>query len=227
MTAHLAGSILPDDGEANSELDIGRMEALPHREYSIASIAHDGRVELLVRQVRNAGGGLGLGSGWLTEHAAIGATIDLRIRANPGFAPVEDHRPLVLIGNGTGLAGLLAHLRHRAYGGGAESWLFFGERSRDYDAFHDAELQAQLSSGCLSRLDRTWSRDAACGQYVQQRLDACSDDIRAWIDRGAAIFICGSLDGMAPAVDPVLRGILGDGMLETLAEEGRYRRDIY
>jgi sulfite reductase (NADPH) flavoprotein alpha-component len=36
---------------------------LPRREYSIASIPEDGRVELVVRQVRDADGALGIGSG--------------------------------------------------------------------------------------------------------------------------------------------------------------------
>ena len=37
---------------------------LPHREYSIASIPTDGALELLVRQVKQANGKLGIGSGW-------------------------------------------------------------------------------------------------------------------------------------------------------------------
>ncbi len=35
------------------------------REYSIASIASDGVLELIVRQERHPDGSLGLGSGWL------------------------------------------------------------------------------------------------------------------------------------------------------------------
>src|SRR5690606_25997596 len=45
---------------------------LPHREYSIASTPAQGSLDLLVRQVRTTSGGLGLGSGWLTQLAADG-----------------------------------------------------------------------------------------------------------------------------------------------------------
>ena len=44
---------------------------------------------------------------------------------------------------------------------------------------------------------------------------------------GAAIYVCGSLDGMAPGVDAVLREVLGDERVETLLADGRYRRDVY
>src|SRR5690606_25013342 len=37
---------------------------LPHRDYSIASIPADGKLELLLRQWRRADGSLGLGTGW-------------------------------------------------------------------------------------------------------------------------------------------------------------------
>ena len=44
---------------------------------------------------------------------------------------------------------------------------------------------------------------------------------------GAAIYVCGSLDGMAGGVDTVLREVLGAAQVEALIEEGRYRRDVY
>ena len=45
--------------------------------------------------------------------------------------------------------------------------------------------------------------------------------------RGAAIYVCGSLQGMAPGVDGVLRDILGSTKVDELVEAGRYRRDVY
>jgi sulfite reductase (NADPH) flavoprotein alpha-component len=44
---------------------------------------------------------------------------------------------------------------------------------------------------------------------------------------GAAIYVCGSLQGMAAEVDQALRDILGEADLRALADEGRYRRDVY
>jgi sulfite reductase (NADPH) flavoprotein alpha-component len=62
---------------------------------------------------------------------------------------------------------------------------------------------------------------------VQDALRAAADDLRAWVAQGAAIYVCGSLRGMAPGVDAVLEDVLGQLGKDTLLLEGRYRRDVY
>jgi sulfite reductase (NADPH) flavoprotein alpha-component len=37
-----------------------------------------------------------------------------------------------------------------------------------------------------------------------------------WIDEGAAIYVCGSLQGMASVVDAVLRAVLGSEQVDAL-----------
>ena len=44
---------------------------------------------------------------------------------------------------------------------------------------------------------------------------------------GAAIYVCGSLQGMAGKVHAALATILDAETLERLTDEGRYRRDVY
>jgi len=230
LAEHVSAAILPAAHEALPQhpTDLVRtLRPLPHREYSIASIAGQGRVHLLVRQMRDEHGELGLGSGWLTQIAAPGALVAMRLRANANFRPPETPGPMILIGNGTGLAGLLAHLRQRASDAAGPNWLLFGERSAAFDAFHDEELQALRAQGVLDRLDRTWSRDLDCRRYVQAVVAEHGEAIREWVADGAAIFVCGSIEGMAPAVDAALRGALADEAVEALVETGRYRRDIY
>jgi sulfite reductase (NADPH) flavoprotein alpha-component len=63
--------------------------------------------------------------------------------------------------------------------------------------------------------------------YVQDVLRAQAEPVRLWIEHGAAIYVCGSLQGMAGGVHEALREILGGEQLEQLAAEGRYRRDVY
>ena len=72
-----------------------------------------------------------------------------------------------------------------------------------------------------------FSRDQEQRLYVQDRLLGNADELRCWIDDGAAIYICGSLDGMAAGVDAALCEILGRDALDALAAAGRYRRDVY
>ncbi|WP_454727478.1 MULTISPECIES: sulfite reductase subunit alpha [Cupriavidus] len=206
---------------------VDTLPPLPHREYSIASLPVDGRLELLVRQTRHDDGRLGLASGWLTEHAAVGAAIALRIRANRGFHPPEDDRALILIGNGTGLAGLRAHLKARAAAGRHRNWLLFGERTAQHDAFHREELAAWQAGGVLPRLDLVYSRDGGALRYVQDAVRAQAGALREWVDDGAAIYVCGSLKGMAAGVGDALAEVLGEEVLLRLGEAGRYRRDVY
>ncbi|NSX17763.1 sulfite reductase flavoprotein subunit alpha [Cupriavidus taiwanensis] len=211
---------------------VDTLAPLPHREYSIASLPQDGQLELLVRQTRyddggEGGGRLGLASGWLTEHAALGSHIALRIRTNRAFHPPADDRPLILVGNGTGLAGLRAQLKARAAAGHGRNWLLFGERSAQHDAFFAGELAGWRADGTLARVDHAWSRDGGAPRYVQHALRMQAQAVREWVADGAAIYVCGSLQGMAGGVHDALAEILGEDALHRLADEGRYRRDVY
>lgn len=198
------------------------------REYSIASIPADGRVHLLVRQECHPDGTLGVASGWLTVGAAVGDTVDLRLRPHANFRLGDNaDRPLVLVGNGTGLAGLRGHLRSRAAAGGPGCWLVFGERQAAFDTLYRDELAAWAGQGVLVRTDLVFSRDGDTREYVQDRLRAQADALREWVARGAAVYVCGSLQGMAGGVDDALAEVLGAEGLEALAEQGRYRRDVY
>lgn len=226
----IARSHLPERS-ARNELDAAGFAAslkpLPHREYSIASIPSDGALHLLVRQMHRADGRLGLGSGWLGKHAPLGAEIAMRVRGNSNFHLPDDARPIILIGNGTGLAGLRALLKQRISNAQYRNWLIFGERNAAHDYYHREELERWRSEGKLERLDLAFSRDQATRIYVQDRLRAAAEALNAWVADGASIYVCGSLDGMAPAVDAVLRESIGADLLEKLLLEQRYRRDVY
>ena len=200
---------------------------LAMREYSIASIAADGVLELIVRQEMHLDGSLGIGSGWLTEHASVGGSIRLRVRRNSGFHLPAEPVPMILLGNGTGLAGLRSLLKARIADGQQRHWLLFGERHREHDYLCRDELEEWLISGDLERLDLAFSRDQAEKIYVQDRLRESADELKKWLADGAVIYICGSLQGMASGVDHVLNEVLGIAEVDRLIEQGRYRRDVY
>ncbi len=200
------------------------------RSYSLASLPSDGELQLLVRQERHAGEanqGHGLASGWLTRFAPLGSPIRLRLQANPAFAPALVDVPCIYIGNGSGLAGLRAHLRARQRAGLARNWLLFGERQQAFDSVCGAELQGWLDAGHLARLDRVFSRDGETRQYVQDRLRANANELRDWLAQGAIVYVCGSLQGMATGIDAVLQEVLGQDGVDALLAAGRYRRDVY
>ena len=218
----------PDEVDGLDEEGVAAvLQQLPHRAYSIASLPQDGTLQLIVRRMRARGGYPGLGSGWLTEHAPIGAEIALRVRSNINFHVPGDARPLLLIGNGTGLAALRALLKQRLAAGQMRNWLLFGERHRAHDFLHREDIERWIAEGAIARADFAWSRDQGERIHVQQRLREAGDELRRWVDEGAAIYVCGSLDGLAPGVDGVLCEVLGAERVAQLREQGRYRRDVY
>ncbi|WP_390342509.1 PepSY domain-containing protein [Variovorax boronicumulans] len=197
------------------------------RSYSVASIPSDGAVQLLVRQARHDNG-LGVASGWLTVGAPMGTELALRLVANPGFALPDDARPCIFIGNGSGFAGLRALLRERARRGHGRNWLVFGERQAAHDGFGADEVAAWQAGGLVARADFVYSRDQAQRVYVQDRLREAGEVLKQWVDEeGAIVFVCGSLEGMAPGVDAALTEVLGESGMDALIAEGRYRRDVY
>lgn len=215
-------------GHVDAATLVRELQPLPHREYSIASIPAEGRLELLLRLQADAHGDPGLGSGWLCRHARPGEAIALRIRANPNFHGPAARVPMILIGNGTGIAGLRAHLAERIAAGACRNWLLFGERNAAFDLHFGQDLQAWRRDGGLERLDTVFSREGGdAARYVQHRLRERAATLREWIAAGAAIYVCGSLRGMAPALDQALDELLGATTREQLVLQGRYRRDVY
>ena len=102
----------------------------------------------------------------------------------------------------------------------------FGERQAAHDWFCRAEIEGWRDAGGIERLDAVFSRDQEERRYVQHLLREQAGTVRAWIDAGAAVYVCGSLQGMAGGVDDALRDILGDARLQQMQHDGRYRRDV-
>ena len=230
LHTHLSRAHLPDADETpdnDAAALVASLRPLPHREYSIASMPGEGHVQLLLRRQLRPDGTPGLGSGWLCDHAALGGRIDLRFRSNPNFHAPAPNAPLILIGNGTGIAGLRAHLRARIDAGARRTWLLFGERTQAHDFYFGDELTAWQQASWIEHLDTVFSRDGGEHRYVQDRLQAHIDRLWEWSREGATILVCGSLQGMAPAVDAVIERALGREGKEALIVAGRYRRDVY
>ncbi|MDQ1208444.1 sulfite reductase (NADPH) flavoprotein alpha-component [Acinetobacter baylyi] len=212
---------------ANVEHLLEQLPTLPTREYSIASIPSQQILRLTVRQQFDQNGEFGLGSGWLTQHLDEQSKILLRIRTNESFHLIDDNRPIICIGNGTGIAGLMSLLHSRIRHDYTENWLIFGERQQAYDFFYQDTISAWQTTGMLKRLDLVFSRDQLEKRYVQNVLIEQADQLKEWIAKDAVIYVCGSIEGMATGVDHALIDILGEHHVDELRQQGRYRRDVY
>ncbi|RUO98924.1 flavodoxin domain-containing protein [Hyphomicrobium sp.] len=222
----------------------GLLRPLPGRLYSVASSlkAHPGEAHLLVGAVRWQSHGRvrkGVSSTFLGERRKAGQTARIYVKPNRHYRlPPDGHTPIIMIGAGTGIAPYRAFIEERvADGAKGKSWLFFGERNFTNDFLYQLEWQEYLESGDLTRIDVAFSRDQPEKIYVQHRLWERRDDLRAWLEEGAHIYVCGDEQGMAKDVDQMLVKILaeplkgdedaGRAKLKELTKAGRYQRDVY
>ena len=169
---------------------------------------------------------------------AEGASVSVFVDRNSRFRLPGTEVPMIMIGPGTGVAPFRAFVEHRIeQGGSGENWLFFGDRNFDSDFLYQLEWQRYLKQGNLARLDVAFSRDQSQKIYVQDRIREHSKEVYRWIERGAAIYVCGDAKRMANDVNDALIGVLAreGGLdtdaatqrLKTLRSEGRYQRDVY
>lgn len=194
------------------------------RDYSIASLPEDGQVTLYVREVTNANGTPGYGSGLLLHDLAVGDVTGLRIKHHKGFHAPAGDGPVLLIGAGSGLAGLRPHIvqsRRR------QAWVIYGERHPQRDGALVGELEAMRDRGAVKRLSLAFSQpDDGPGAYVQDVLAAEGARVTDHLTHDGAVMVCGGLD-MGRAVEKTLRGLMGDAWVDQALSSGRYRRDLY
>ena len=226
------------------ETFVAGLRPLQPRLYSLASSQAivDEEAHLTVAPVRYELHGLprsGVASAQLAERAEPGTQIPVYVQHNPHFKlPAATDVPVIMIGPGTGVAPFRAFLQEReAQGLEGRSWLFFGERNFKSDFLYQTEFQDWLKQGTLTRLDVAFSRDKAEKVYVQHRLREQAEDVWAWLEEGAHLYVCGDANHMAPDVHQALIEIIAEqGRLAresaeeyvlNLQRDQRYQRDVY
>ena len=222
-------------GERLSETELlSRLRPLAPRYYSIASSrkAVGDEAHLLVAAVRyEAHGRLrnGVASVDVAERRKTGDRLRVFLKPNTHFRLPDDHaRPIIMIGPGTGVAPFRAFMQERdALGAKGRNWLVFGHRNYTHDFLYQLEWQDLLKRGVLTRVDVAFSRDQPEKHYVQHTLWDARRDLHAWVQDGAAIYVCGDASAMAKDVHAMLQQILGTDELDALRRQGRYLRDVY
>jgi sulfite reductase (NADPH) flavoprotein alpha-component len=220
------------------------LQRLTPRMYSIASsqAKFADTVHTTVRVVRyhtHNRDRQGLCSGHLGERADAGATMPIFLHANANFRLPEDtDAPVIMVGPGTGVAPFRAFLEHRqAYGHKGGNWLFFGEQRSASDFLYKDEFQTMQADGTLTRLDTAFSRDQSKKIYVQDRMKENSEELFAWLERGAYFYVCGDASRMAKDVEQTLLDTIANGKncspehaqdyLNELKKQKRYQLDVY
>lgn len=204
-----------------------QLPLLPLRSYSVASVTEENALKLIVRQHMLSNGQPGLGSGWLTQHAGATDAFCGYLKDNPGCHIQTTHTPLLLIGAGSGIAGIRAQLAKRvAAKSAADVWVIYGEQTPDNDDVLTAVLDSFPNTTMRLSIDKAFSREGQ-RHYVQDVLAQKAASVCAYVERGAHIYVCGSYKGMGQAVHDTLQVILGETLHSALIEQHRYHRDTY
>ena len=210
------------------------LRPLAPRYYSAASSRKTtpDEAHLLIAAVRYEAHGRarkGVASADVVERRKTSDRLRVFLKPNAHFRlPADPDRPIIMIGPGTGVAPFRAFMQERdAVGARGRNWLMFGHRNYTHDFLYQLEWQDLLKRGMLTRLDVAFSRDQPEKRYVPHALWDARRELDAWVQDGAAIYVCGDANAMAKDVHTMLQQVLGETKLDTLRREGRYLRDVY
>lgn len=221
----------------------GALRKLQPRLYSIASspAAFPDEVHLTVGLLSYDLHGTsrqGIASGHVCGRLEVDERLPVYVQQNDNFRLPAADVPAIMISAGTGIAPFRGFLFERQeQGAPGRNWLFFGDRKARTDFLYQTEWQAFMKDELLTRMDVAFSRDQEEKVYIQQRLREASKELYAWLREGAHLYVCGSADRLAVAVDEALLEIIAKegGMspdkaaqeLKVLQKQKRYQKDVY
>jgi ferredoxin-NADP reductase len=186
------------------------------RSYSIASAPEDGRVELLVERLDD-----GEVSPYLTEELRAGDGLELRGPIGGWFAwETTEGGPLLLVAGGSGIAPLMAMIRHRqAAGSDTPTRLLFSSRSFEEIIFRQ-ELERLASGDKTLQIIHTLTRSRPEGWtgYDRRIDDEMLGEVAFSPEGGPLAFVCGP----TPLVETVATALVGQGHEPTRVKTERF-----
>jgi ferredoxin-NADP reductase len=186
------------------------------RSYSIASAPEDGRVELLVERLED-----GEVSPYLTDELRAGDGLELRGPIGGWFAwETREGGPLLLVAGGSGIAPLMAMIRHRqAAGNGTPTRLLFSSRSYEEIIFRQ-ELERLASGDETLQIIHTLTRSRPEGWtgYDRRIDEEMLDEVAFPPGEGPLAFVCGP----TPLVETVATALVGLGHEPTRVKTERF-----
>jgi sulfite reductase (NADPH) flavoprotein alpha-component len=235
---------LASETKVSAQEFIEALRKITPRLYSIASSQSEVEEEVhltvgLVQYQTGDANRQGGASGFLANGIDEGGEVKVFVEHNDNFRlPVNSETPVIMIGPGTGVAPFRAFMQEReATEASGDNWLFFGDQTFTQDFLYQVEWQGYLKSGLLTKIDLAFSRDQAEKIYVQDRLLENADEIFAWLERGAHIYVCGDMSRMAKDVEAALLSIIATKgqlseeqateYLKDLRNAKRYQKDVY
>jgi ferredoxin-NADP reductase len=159
------------------------------RSYSIASAPEDGRLEIVVERLED-----GEVSPYLTDELRVGDRLELRGPIGGWFTwEAREGGPLLLVGGGSGIAPLMAMIRHRAAANSdVPTRLLYSSRSYE-EIIYREELEDLVARDGSLEVIHTLTRSKPEGwSGYHRRIDAEMLREVAWSpDESPLAFVCG------------------------------------
>ncbi|KAH9106489.1 hypothetical protein AeMF1_017896 [Aphanomyces euteiches] len=205
------------------------------RLYSISSSNKDvpARVEITVRQAQ-IGDHLGLCSAYLAN-VKPGANVRMYVSPCPAFR-LDKSVPTIMIANGTGIApfrsfwraapskqpstGWTRWINSKTSSGSPQRVLYYGCRDAS-ELLYEKEIKTSVDHLAVA-FSRSPSHPK---QYVQDALRGDASRLRALIQSGAKVYVCGS-QAMASEVKETIDNLF-PYLLPSLIKTGKYVEDIF
>ncbi len=230
--------------QVEAQIFVDALRKVTPRLYSIASAQAEveEEVHLTLGVVSYDADGqqrFGGASSYLAQRLEEGQGVKVFVEHNDNFRlPQNNDTPVIMVGPGTGVAPFRAFMQQReADEATGDNWMFFGDQTFTQDFLYQVEWQNYLKSGLLTRMDVAFSRDQAEKIYVQDRLKEQAEEVFAWLERGAHLYICGDANRMAKDVHQTLIEIISEQgklsseqaeqYLKDLRSNKRYQKDVY
>ena len=175
------------------------------RSYSIASAPEEEKVELVVERLDD-----GEVSPYLTDELRAGDRLELRGPIGGWFAwEAKDGGPLFLVAGGSGIAPLMAIIRHRtAAESDATCRLLYSSRSREETIFADELDRLAASDGSLEVVHTlTRSQPPGWTGYARRIDGEMIAEVAPSPEEAPLTFVCGP----TPLVESVATGLVGLG----------------
>lgn len=197
------------------------------RSYSIASspIIHPNRIQLLVAVVRYktiiALHREGLCSRYLF-HLQPGEQVQMRTSSS--FNLIDDHRPAIMIGPGTGVAPFRGWILERNLDSEKFNMLFFGCRYRKKDAFIENDL---LKDSIKLIYIPAYSRDQEEKVYVQHKIVEYGHLVWEWIShKQTRIYLAGNAKLIPEQVSDALKTVFIEHGQMSIEQADDYFREM-
>lgn len=189
------------------------------RFYSIGKINKD---ELVISVKKHESG---ICSAYLNE-LELNENFEASIKKNKEFH-YNPNKPAILIGNGTGMGpflGMVTENRNKK-----EMHLYWGGRSQKSYSLYENHLQPFAESGTLTSLNLAFSRETEQKTYVGNLVKRDGEKIARLLQKGAIIYICGSLAMQQDVLDELEKACreFVNRSLNYFQKKGQIRMDCY